>query len=49
MIPSPQSEEMSSRNDELEAELDSEAKQKASRIFAMHCENFSRIAKISQP
>ena len=44
-----QNEEMSSGNDEMEAELDVEAMQEASRIFAMHCENFARIAKISQP
>ena len=49
MISSPQNEEMSSGNDELEAKLDAEAKQEASRIFAMHCKNFARIAKISQP
>ena len=49
MISSPQNEEMSSGNDELEAELEAEAMQEASRIFAMHCENFARIAKISQP
>ena len=52
MISSPQNEEMSSGGDELEAELDAEAmqeEQEASRIFAMHCENFARIAKISQP
>ena len=36
MISSSQNEEMSSGNDELEAELDAEAKQEASRIFAMH-------------
>ena len=48
MIPSPQNEEMSSGNDELEGELDVEAKQEASRIFAMHCKNFATIAKISQ-
>ena len=41
MISSPQNEEMSSGNDELEAELDTEAKQEANRIFAMHCENFT--------
>ena len=49
VISSPQNEEMSSGNDELEAGLDAEAKQEANRIFAMHCENFARIAKISQP
>ena len=50
MISSPQNEEMSSGNDELEVELDAEAMQKAaeaSRIFAMHCKNFARIEKIS--
>ena len=36
MISSPKNEEMSSGNDELEAELDAEAKQEASRILAMH-------------
>ena len=40
---------MSSGNDELEAGLDVEAKHEASRIFAMHCENFATTAKISQP
>ena len=49
MISSPQNEEMSSGNDELEAELDAEAMQEANMIFAMHCENFTRIAKISRP
>ena len=51
MISSPQNEEMSSGNDEIETELDAEAMQEAaeaSRIFAMRCENFERIAKISQ-
>ena len=42
-------EEMSSGNDELEAELDAEAKQEASWIFAMHCKNLAKIAKILQP
>ena len=49
MISSPQNEEMSSGNDEIEAELDAEAMQEAteaSRIFAMHCENFATIEKI---
>ena len=49
MISSTQNEEMSSRNDEKEAELDAKAKQEACWIFAMHCENFARIAKILQP
>ena len=52
MISSTQNEEMSSGNDEKEAELDAEAKQEAAEgswIFAMHCENFARIGKISQP
>ena len=51
MISSTQNEEMSSGNDEKETELDAEAKQEATEaswIFAMHCENFSRIGKISQ-
>ena len=48
VISSTQNEEMSSGNDENEAELDVEAKQEASWIFAMHCENFAKIAKISQ-
>ena len=48
MILSPQNEETSSGNDELEAELDAEAMEEVSRIFAMHCENFARIVKISQ-
>ena len=49
MISSTQNEEMSSGNDEMEAEVDAEAIQeaaKANMIFAMHCENFARIAKI---
>ena len=52
MISSTQNEEMSSGNDEKETELDAEAKQEvaeASWIFVMHCENFARISKISQP
>ena len=49
MISSTQNEEMSSGNDEMEAELDAEAKKEANQIFSMHCENFARIAKISQP
>ena len=48
MISLTQNEEMSSGNDEKEAELDAEAKQEANLIFAMHCENFARIAKILQ-
>ena len=57
MISSPQNEEMSSGNDELEAELDAEAMQKAAggkqdfryalRKFRKDCENFATIAKIS--
>ena len=39
---------MSIGSDELEAELDVEAMQEANMIFAMHCENFATIAKISQ-
>ena len=58
MISSTQNEEMSSRNDEQEAELDAEAKHKAAggkldflyalRKFHKDCENFATIAKISQ-
>ena len=35
----------------MEVELDAggNAGGKSCRIFAMHCENFARIAKISQP
>ena len=57
MISSTQNEEMSSRNDEQEAELDAEAKQKAAggkldflyalRKFRNHRENFAIPAKIS--
>ena len=50
MISSTQNEEMSNGNDEVEAEMDEEAiPAEANMIFAMHCENFARIAKISQP
>ena len=48
MISSSQNEEMSSGTDEMKAELDAGGKQ-GCRIFAMHCENFARIEKISQP
>ena len=58
MISSTQNEEMSSGNDEMEAELDAEAKQEAAegkpdfryalRKFRKDCENFATIAKISQ-
>ena len=58
MISSTQNEEMSSGNDEMEAELDAEAKQVAVggkldfryalRKFSKDCENFATIAKISQ-
>ena len=47
MISTPQNEEMSSGNDELEAEHDAEEKQEASKIFAMPCENFAIPAKFS--
>ena len=59
MISSTQNEEMSSGNDEMEAELDAEAMQEAVgdkhdfryalRKFRKDCEKFARIAKISQP
>ena len=58
MISSTQNEEMSSGNDEKEAELDAEAKQEAAggmldfryalRKFRKDCENFATITKISQ-
>ena len=57
MISSPQNEEMSSVNDELEAELDVEAMQEAAggkhdfryalRKFRNHSENFTIPAKFS--
>ena len=52
MISSSQNEEMSSGTKEMEAEVDAggNVEGKAGcRNFAMHCENFARIAKISQP
>ena len=51
MISSPQNEEMSSGNDEFEAELDVGGKHDlryALRKFRKDCENFTTIAKISQ-
>ena len=51
MISSIQNEEMPSGNDENEAELKAGGRAGSSRqswIFAMHCENFAKIAKISQ-
>ena len=58
MISSTQNEEMSSGNDEMEAELDVEAMHEAAggkhdflyamRKFRKDCENFATIAKISQ-
>ena len=36
MILSTQNEEMSSGNDEMEAEVDAETKQESNQIFAMH-------------
>ena len=47
MISSSRIEEMSSGIDEMEAELDAEAMQ-GLQDFSL-CENFARIAKISQP
>ena len=57
-ISSTQNEEMSSGNDEMEAELGAEAMQEAAggkhdfryalRKFRKDCENFATIAKISQ-
>ena len=58
VISSTQNEEMSSGNDEMEAELDAEAMQEAAggkhdfryvlQKFRKDCENFATIAKISQ-
>ena len=58
MISSTQNEEMSSGNDEMEAEMDAEAIQEAAggkhdfhyalRKFRKDCGNFATIAKISQ-
>ena len=58
VISSTQNEEMSSGNDEMEVELDTEAKQEAAggkpdfrnalRKFCKDYENFATIAKISQ-
>ena len=47
MISSSRNEEISSGIDEMEAEVNDGSN--GCRIFAMHCENFTRIAKISQP
>ena len=49
MISSTKNEDMSSGNDEKEMQRQSRRQQDANHIFAMHCENFARIAKISQP
>ena len=49
MILSTKNEEMSSGNDEKEMQRQSRRQQEANQIFAMHCKNFVRIAKISQP
>ena len=48
MISSTKNEEMSSGVDEKEMQRQSR-RQEANMIFAMHCENFARIAKILQP
>ena len=47
MISSSRNEEMSSGIDEMEAELDARGNAGITGFFAMHCENFKRIAKIS--
>ena len=49
MISSTKNEDMSTAIDEKEMQWQSERQQKANQIFAMHCKNFARIAKISQP
>ena len=48
MISSTKNEDMSSRIDEKEMQCQGRRQQEASQIFAMHCENFATIAKISQ-
>ena len=48
MISSTNNEDMSSGNDEQEIQRQSRRQQEAKKIFAMHCKNFARIAKISQ-
>ena len=48
MISSTKNEEMSSGVDEKEMQRQSRRQQEASWIFAMHCKNFAKIAKISQ-
>ena len=49
MISSTKNEDMSSGIDEKEMQWKSRRQQEANQIFSMHCENFARIAKISQP
>ena len=48
MISSTKNEEISSGVDEKEKQRQSRRQQRQNQIFAMHCENFARIAKISQ-
>ena len=49
MISSTKNEETSSGNNEKEMQRQSRRQLEANQIFAMHCENLLRIAKISQP
>ena len=49
MTSSSRDEEMIRGIEELEAELDAGGNAGNIGFFAMHCENFTRIAKISQP
>ena len=49
MISSTKNEDMSSRIDEKEIQWQNRRKHEEKQNFAMHCENFARIAKISQP
>ena len=49
MISSTKNEDMSSEIDEKEMQWQSRRQQEANQVFAMHCENFTRIEKISQP
>ena len=48
MISSTKNEEMSSGNDGKEMQRQSRRQQEANQIFAMHCEIFTKIEKISQ-
>ena len=49
MISSSRDEEMSSGIEEMEAELNAGGMQESAGFLLWHCENFTRIVKISQP